>query len=77
MATTMHWLPKRAAPSVISLRVPDRGGVDRDLVGAGLSSTADMSATVRMPPPTVNGMNTSAAVRATSSTIVPRSSGWR
>jgi len=51
----------------------DGGGVDRDLVRPALSS-ARTSSTVRTPPPTVSGMKTRSAVRATTSRMIGRSS---
>jgi hypothetical protein len=49
----------------------DRGRIDRDLVGTG-EQQARASSGVRTPPPTVSGMKQTAAVRATTSSIVPR-----
>ena len=40
MATTMHWLPKRVAASVISAGLLHRGAVDAHLVGAGQQNGA-------------------------------------
>ena len=62
MATTMHCAPNSSAISRYELGSCDRRGVDRDLVGAGAEQAAGV-VDVRMPPPTVNGMNTSSAVR--------------
>ena len=45
-----------------------------ETLSAPASSTACASATLRIPPPIVNGMKTSSAVRRASSTIVSRSS---
>ena len=46
-------------------------------LSAPARSSRRASSTVRMPPPTVNGMNTSSAVRPTTSTIVSRPSRRR
>ena len=42
MATTMHWLPNLSAASRDEFGPLHRGGVDRDLVGAGNEQVADI-----------------------------------
>ena len=42
MATTMHWLPNFSAARRTNCAVVHRGGVDRDLVGAGQQQRADV-----------------------------------
>ena len=71
MASTTHWSPKRVASSSTS---PGRATAAEltDTLSAPASSTACASATSRIPPPRVNGMNTSSAARRASSTTVPR-----
>ena len=71
IATTMHWSPNFSAASLHERAPVHRGGVDRDLVGAAMSSLR-MSSTVRTPPPTVSGMKQASAVRCTTSKMVSR-----
>ena len=63
MAVTTHWAPNSAAISVIS-----SGRCTAEVLTLTLSAPARSSrrasSTERMPPPTVKGMNTSSAVRA-------------
>ena len=73
MATTRHWQPNAFAASSITCGV-FTAAVLIPTLSAPASSISRMSATVRMPPPTVSGMKQLAAVRATTSTIVLRSS---
>jgi hypothetical protein len=54
-------------------RIAHGGGVDGDLVGAP-RERAPASATVRIPPPTVNGMKIDSATRPTISSVVCRAS---
>ena len=68
MATTTHWLPNSAAISAISSG-RSTAAVLTDTLSAPARSSRRASSTVRMPPPTVNGMNTCSAVRRTTSTI--------
>ena len=71
METTMHWLPKRSAPALISSGVAS--ALELMLIlSAPACSMACMSSTVRMPPPTVSGMKQCAAVRSITSTMVAR-----
>jgi hypothetical protein len=69
----MHCEPKRSAPSRTS-----SGRWMADVLMLTLSAPARsitfISSTDRIPPPTVNGMKHSAAVRSTTSTIVARAS---
>ena len=73
IATTMHWLPKRVAPAVISSGVRTAGELI-DTLSAPASSSPRMSSTLRMPPPTVNGMKTLSATRRTMSMTMSRRS---
>src|SRR5436190_4231889 len=71
MASTTHWAPNTSASS------PSSSGrwtaaEFTETLSAPASSTAWASATERMPPPIVKGMNTSWAVRRARSTIVSR-----
>ena len=50
------------------------GGVDADLVGAGHAGCGARRPRERMPPPTVSGMKTLRAVRATTSAMMSRAS---
>ena len=71
MARTMHWLPKRWAPSAI--RSGRARAAELTLVlSAPARSIRYISSVVRMPPPTVSGMWTRLAVARTTSTIVSR-----
>ena len=71
MATTMHWLPKRFAAFCTNA-----GSFTAAELIATLSAPAfnrfRMSSKVRTPPPTVRGMKTFSAVRATTSKIMSR-----
>ena len=70
-ATTIAWLPKASAA-----RETNSGSATAALLMLALSAPASssrrISSTLRMPPPTVSGMKTSAAVRAMTSYIVSR-----
>ena len=71
MATTTACEPKRAAIFPIS----DGSFTAAELIAilsAPASNTASASASSRIPPPTVNGMNKRRAVRETTSSIVLR-----
>ena len=71
IASTTHCCAELLGQLVDQLRPRDRGGVD-DTLSAPASSTACASSTERIPPPIVNGMKTSSAVRRASSTTVSR-----
>jgi hypothetical protein len=73
MATTMHWLPTRAAASATSSG-RCTAAVLIETLSAPAFSRRRMSATSRMPPPTVSGMNTCSATCSTTCTMVSRSS---
>ena len=73
MATTAHWLPNTSATSVMTAG-RSMAAVLSDTLSAPARSMRRASSAVRMPPPTVSGMKTSSAVRATTSTMVSRSS---
>src|ERR1700674_4389009 len=74
MATTMHCDPNCRAPSVISSG-RCTAAVWIETLSAPARSKARISSTSRMPPPTVNGMKTSRAVRSTRSIKVARCCG--
>ena len=63
IASTTHWDPNRDRELVDRRRVRCSAAELIEILSAPASSTAWASATERMPPPTVNGMNTSSAVR--------------
>ena len=71
MATTMHW-----APNSVAMADTRSGSSTAAVITETLSAPARRSRraspTSRTPPPMVNGMNTSSAVRRASSTIVSR-----
>ncbi len=69
IASTTHCAPNVAASSSSSSGRASAAELT-DTLSAPASSTAWASATERMPPPIVNGMNTSSAVRRASSTTV-------
>jgi hypothetical protein len=55
METTMHWLPNFSAPA--RMRSGWASAAELMLtLSAPARSMANMSSTVRMPPPTVSGM---------------------
>ena len=73
MATTTHCAPNSSASSLTSgLRAT--AAVFTATLSAPALSILRPSSTERTPPPTVKGMNTSSAVRLTTSTIVSRAS---
>ena len=66
MLTTMHWLPNRRA----AWRTNSGSRTAAELIetlSAPAFSSARMSSSVRMPPPTVSGMKQTSAVRRTTS----------
>ena len=73
IAHTTHWLPNSAAISPISSG-RCTAAVFTLTLSAPARSIVRASPTERMPPPTVNGMNTCSAVRITTSTMVSRPS---
>ena len=73
IASTTHCEPKCSASSSISSGRATAAELI-DTLSAPASSTACASATERIPPPIVNGMNTLSAVRRARSTIVSRCS---
>jgi hypothetical protein len=66
IATTMHCEPKRS-DAVATSRGSATAELFRDTLSAPSSSSTRTSMSLRTPPPTVNGMNTSSAVRDTMS----------
>ena len=73
MFTTMHWLPKRNAAA--RTNSGSRTAAELiDTLSHPASSNWRMSSSVRMPPPTVSGMNTCSAVRRTTSSMMSRPS---
>ena len=73
IAHTTHWAPNSVAISAISSG-RCTAAVLTLTFSAPARSIRRASSTLRMPPPTVNGMNTCSAVRYTTSTIVSRAS---
>jgi hypothetical protein len=73
MATTMHWLPKRSQPARTKSGCCT-AAVLIDTLSAPAFSRARISCTSCTPPPTVSGMNTVSAVRATTSRMILRRS---
>ena len=71
MASTTHWAPNTLASSSTSSGRATAAELTETL-SAPASSTAWASPAERMPPPIVNGMNTSSAARRASSTTVSR-----
>src|SRR3954452_4507626 len=71
MASTAHWLPNTSASSPISSGRATAAEFT-DTLSEPASSTACASCALRIPPPIVNGMKTSFAVRRARSTIVSR-----
>ena len=69
---TRTWAPNRSAISAMSSGRAI-AAVLTPTLSAPARSSRSTSSTVRTPPPTVSGMNTSSAVRATTSYIVARS----
>ncbi len=71
IATTTAWLPSVRASSPISSGRASAAELTL-ILSAPASSTAAASSTERMPPPTVNGIETCSATRAATSTAEPR-----
>ena len=69
--TTMHWSPKRLAAREINSGFA-RPAVLIPTLSAPARNRASTSSTVRTPPPTVNGINNTSAVRFTISIVVSR-----
>ena len=70
-ATTTHWLPNFCAASRTSSGRATAAELMLHL-SVPASSSRRMSSVERMPPPTVSGRNTRAAVRDTTSRMVSR-----
>ena len=73
MATTTHWAPNSSAISEMTSG-RSTAAVLTPTLSAPARSMRRASSTERMPPPTVNGMNTSSAVWRTISMVVSRAS---
>ena len=73
MASTMHWLPNFREASRTSSGSATAAEFTETL-SAPASSMRRASSMVRMPPPTVRGMNTWDETRRTTSSIVSRPS---
>ncbi len=71
IASTTHWAPNTSASSFSSSGRSSAAELTETL-SAPASSTACASSTERMPPPIVNGTNTSSAVLRASLAIVSR-----
>ena len=71
MATTTHWRPNLSAASEISSGVLMAEEL-MDILSAPSRRSSLKSSTVRIPPPTVNGIKTVSATRRTISTTVFR-----
>ena len=69
MATTMHWLPKAAAPCLTSFGLLT-AAVFTPTLSAPAFNIRRTSSTERIPPPTVSGIKTCSDTRWTTSTIV-------
>ena len=73
MASTTHWEPNRSAAR--EMRVGSVTAAEfTEILSAPARSSRRKSSRVRMPPPTVRGTNTWAAVRSTTSATVSRAS---
>ena len=70
IATTTAWLPSMSASSSISAGLASAAELT-EILSAPASSSAVASSTERMPPPTVNGIETCSATRAATSTAEP------
>jgi polyphosphate glucokinase len=68
---TTHWEPNRRAASASSSGRA-MAAVFSETLSAPVRSSRSMSSSLRMPPPTVSGMNTCSAVRRTTSYMVSR-----
>src|SRR5579864_730668 len=73
IATTMHWLPNCAAPSRITSG-RRTAAVFSPTLSAPARSMRRRSSTVASPPPTVNGIVRTSAVRRTTVSMMPRPS---
>ncbi len=73
MATTMHWLPNFSAAARTNSGFCT-AAVLIETLSAPAFSRSRTSCNSRTPPPTVSGMNTVSAVRATTSRMMPRRS---
>ena len=71
MAQTTHWLPNLPAASLMTCGLSMAAEFTATLSAPALRMVLK-SSTVRMPPPTVNGMNTFSATLRTMSTTVFR-----
>ena len=70
IATTTHWLPNLSAASLTSSGVLIAEELI-EILSAPSRRIARKSSTVRIPPPTVNGINTHSATLRTMSMTVP------
>ena len=70
MFTTMHWLPNRRAASRTNSGFAAAAELIETLSQPALSKLRGCRRSVRMPPPTVSGMNTTSAVRRTTSSMI-------
>jgi hypothetical protein len=73
IATTIHFVPNSCAPSFISWGLWT-AGVQKDTLLAPAESIFLISSIVRIPPPTVKGIEICSAVRRTISSMVSRPS---
>ena len=73
IAITTHWLPNLYTASAMSCGFFSAAEFTETL-SAPARSSAVKSSTVRMPPPTVNGINMLFATRETISSMIPRAS---
>ena len=73
MFTTMHWLPNRRAAWRTNSGLRQAAELIETLSHPAFSS-ARMSSSVRIPPPTVSGMKITSAVRRTTSSMMSRPS---
>ena len=73
IATTMHWDPKKSAHRATREGSPT-AAVFRDTLSAPASSIRRTSSTLRIPPPTVRGMNTCSDTSSTTCTMMSRAS---
>src|SRR5438045_1490032 len=73
IASTTHCAPKTSAHRVMRFGSA-RAAVLTETLSAPCVSSSPMSCTLRTPPPTASGMNTSSAVRATASRRMRRAS---
>jgi hypothetical protein len=73
MFTTMHWLPNRSAASWTNCGFLTAAELIETLSQPACNNWR-ISSSVRIPPPTVSGMNTTSDVRRTTSRMISRSS---